>query len=233
MDIRLFITGLQNLLCHLSPCRCLYPFSRCELDCQRSFPFQFCRGHCNKTAFPDRIFHVCPQLPTPVHLEQCITFRVHKLSHFLPQFFYQLLIIHTFFLLSIPLPSLPLSIEWLKLRSFLTTIPVPQPTTSNPQPKPYRIFRSSTFSPVELQSRYVSIQENRAFRKASLMILTLQKPGNTPLFSLYLSFLDINTTVSTWLDRSGLMSVIDNLSRLIWHVPKYLRLFAETYLQIL
>lgn len=97
MDIRLFITGLQNLLCHLSPCRCLYPFSRCELDCQRSFPFQFCRGHCNKTAFPDRIFHVCPQLPTPVHLEQCITFRVHKLSHFLPQFFYQLLIIHTLF----------------------------------------------------------------------------------------------------------------------------------------
>ena len=97
MDIRLFITGLQNLLCHLSPCRCLYPFSRCELDCQRSFPFQFCRGHCNKTAFPDRIFHVCPQLPTPVHLEQCITFRVHKLSHFLPQFFYQLLIIHMLF----------------------------------------------------------------------------------------------------------------------------------------
>ena len=25
MDIRLFITGLQNPLCHLSPCRCLYP----------------------------------------------------------------------------------------------------------------------------------------------------------------------------------------------------------------
>ena len=41
------------------------------------------------------------------------------------------------------------------------------------------------------------------------------------------------TIVSTWLDRSGLMSVIGNLSRLIWHVPKYLRLFAETYLQIL
>ena len=39
---------------------------------------------------------------------------------------------------SIPLPSLPLSIEWLKLRSALATIPVPQPLTSNPQPKPYR-----------------------------------------------------------------------------------------------
>jgi len=39
--------------------------------------------------------------------------------------------------------------------------------------------------------------------------------------------------VSTWLDRSGLMSVIGNLFRLIWYVPKCLRLFAETYLQIL
>jgi len=39
--------------------------------------------------------------------------------------------------------------------------------------------------------------------------------------------------VSTWLDRSGLMSVIRNLSRLIWYVPKYLRLFVETYPQIL
>jgi len=29
------------------------------------------------------------------------------------------------------------------------------------------------------------------------------------------------------------MSIIGNLSRLIWYVPKYLRLFAETYLQIL
>lgn len=44
------------------------------------------------------------------------------------------------FISFIPLPSLPLSIEWLKLRSALTTIPVPQPMTSNPQPQPYRIF---------------------------------------------------------------------------------------------
>ena len=39
-------------------------------------------------------------------------------------------------------------------------------------------------------------------------------------------------TVSTLLDRFGLMSVIWNLSRLIWFAPKYLRLFTETYLQI-
>lgn len=100
-------------------------------------------------------------------------------------------------MLSIPLPSLPLNIEWLKLRSALITIPVPQPMTSNPQPNPYRIFRSSTFSLIRPKSRYVSIQENRAFRKASLMMLTLQKPRNTPLFSLYLSFLDRRHTVST------------------------------------
>ena len=43
-------------------------------------------------------------------------------------------------MLSIPLPSLLLSIEWLKLRSALTIIPVPQPMTSNPQPNPYCIF---------------------------------------------------------------------------------------------
>ena len=49
----------------------------------------------------------------------------------------------------------------------------------------------------------------------------------------YEFFFCINTIVSTWLDRSGLMSVIGNLSRLIWFVSKYLRLFVETYLQIL
>ena len=46
---------------------------------------------------------------------------------------------------SIQLPSLPLSIEWLKLRSVLTTIPVPQPMTSNPQPKPYRYSLATQF----------------------------------------------------------------------------------------
>ena len=40
-------------------------------------------------------------------------------------------------------------------------------------------------------------------------------------------------TTSTWLNRSGLMSVTRNLSRLILYVPKYLRLFVETYLLIL
>lgn len=74
---------------------------------------------------------------------------------------------HSHLLLSIPLPSLSFSIEWLKLRSALTTIPVSQPLTSNPQPKPYRYSPVLNFSPVRPKSRYVSIQENRAFRKAS------------------------------------------------------------------
>lgn len=71
------------------------------------------------------------------------------------------------------------------------------------------------------------------FQKSGFKSKPPKKPGNTPLFSLYLSFLDSKQTVSTWLDRSGLMSVIRNLSRLIWYVPKYLRLFVETYPQIL
>lgn len=40
-------------------------------------------------------------------------------------------------------------------------------------------------------------------------------------------------TVSTWLDRFGLMSVIWSLFRLIWNVATYLHLFVETYQQIL
>ena len=48
----------------------------------------------------------------------------------------------------------------------------------------------------------------------------------------YISIRCSATIVSTWLDRFGLMSVIWNLSRLIWFAPKYLRLFTETYLQI-
>ena len=41
------------------------------------------------------------------------------------------------------------------------------------------------------------------------------------------------TMDSTWHDTSWLMSVFGNRSRLIWNVAKYLRLFAETYQQIL
>lgn len=50
-----------------------------------------------------------------------------------------------------------ISIEWLKLRSALTTILVTQPLTSNPQPKPYRYSPVLNFSPIRPKSRYVSI----------------------------------------------------------------------------
>ena len=49
----------------------------------------------------------------------------------------------------------------------------------------------------------------------------------------FLSTFEIKHTASTWLDRSGLMSVIRNLFRLIRNVATYLRLFVETYQQIL
>ena len=49
----------------------------------------------------------------------------------------------------------------------------------------------------------------------------------------YISIRCSATIVSTWLDRSGLMSVIRNLFRLIRNVATYLRLFVETYPQIL
>lgn len=83
---------------------------------------------------------------------------------------------------------------------------MPQPLTSNPQPKPYRIFSTIHFFSSQTKSRYVSIQESRAFRKASLMILTSEKPGNTPLSGTYLSFLDIKNTHSIWVDTIECMS---------------------------
>ena len=59
---------------------------------------------------------------------------------------------------------------------------------SNPQSKPYDRF----------YSRYVFIKTNRASPEDCNHP---KKPGNTPLFSLYLSFLDSRHTVSTWLER--------------------------------
>ena len=50
-----------------------------------------------------------------------------------------------FLLASIPLPNLPLSIKWPKLRSALAAIPVPQHTTSNLQAKHYRYFQAIHF----------------------------------------------------------------------------------------
>jgi len=47
--------------------------------------------------------------------------------------------------------------------------------TSNPQPKPYRIFSAIYFSLIGPKSRYIFTQENRTFRKAFLMMSASQK----------------------------------------------------------
>ena len=67
---------------------------------------------------------------------------------------------------SIPLLSLFLSVEWLKLRSALTTIPVSQPMTSNPQSKPYRIISVIT-----------KIPEIRHFSFFIYLFLTANRPS--------------------------------------------------------
>ena len=94
---------------------------------------------------------------------------------------------------SIPLPSLPLSIEWLKLRSALATIPVPQPLTSIHSLNPTAILRLLNFSPVRPKSRYVSIQENRAFRKASYDDTNLTK---SPEIRHFLAFIYLFLTAN-------------------------------------
>ena len=69
--------------------------------------------------------------------------------------------------------------------------------TSNPQPKPYRIFGHPLFSLISSKSRYASYKKTGLSARLPLMIPTSQKARNTPLFSPYLSFLDSKHTVST------------------------------------
>lgn len=68
-----------------------------------------------------------------------------------------------------------------------TSNPLTQFTLSNPRSQLDTHFRS----------RYVFIYNNRAFSEVRPYLLTTEKAGNTPLSVSYLSFLDINTTVST------------------------------------
>ena len=86
----------------------------------------------------------------------------------------------------------------------------------------YEILRSRTF---------VKFRINTGFT-ASCFFGTLLV-AFAQIKDFYISIRCSATIVSTWLDRSGLMSVIGNLFRLIWYVSKYLRLFVETYQQIL
>ena len=58
---------------------------------------------------------------------------------------------------------------------------------------PTAFFRSYTFSPVRLKSRYVSIQENRAFRKASYDDTNLTKSPEIRHFSAFI-YLSLTST---------------------------------------
>ena len=69
-----------------------------------------------------------------------------------------------------------------------TSNPLSQIATSNPRLQPDTDFAVDMFP----------YKKTELFQKSGLKSKPPKKPGNTPLFSLYLSFLDIKTTVSTW-----------------------------------
>lgn len=102
-------------------------------------------------------------------------------------------------------------------------------------------FNSSFIQSIRFSNLDVSTQflVSRLNWKITFLFGNLSKTGfkEKPLKWAFLSnsyfTFDIKTTHSTWLDRSGLMSVIGAPFRLIWFVPKYLRLLVETYQQIL
>lgn len=78
----------------------------------------------------------------------------------------------------------------------LTSNPLSQIVTSNPRSQADIHFAVDMFP----------YKKTELFQKSGFKSKPPKKPGNTPLFSPYLSFLDIKQTVSTWLDTSILMS---------------------------
>ncbi len=69
----------------------------------------------------------------------------------------------------------------------LTSNPLPQIVTSNPRSQPDTHFAVDMFP----------YKKTELFQKSGFKSKPPKKPGNTPLSGTYLSFLDINTTVST------------------------------------
>ena len=70
---------------------------------------------------------------------------------------------------------------------FLTSNPLSQIMTSNPRLQPDTHFAVDMFP----------YKKTELFRQSGFKSKPPKKPGNTPLSGLYLSFLDIKTTVST------------------------------------
>ena len=79
----------------------------------------------------------------------------------------------------------------------LTSNPLPQIMTSNPRLQPDTHFAVDMFP----------YKKTRLFQKSGFRSKPPKKPGNTPLSGTYLSFLDINTTVSTVFPLSHKSSV--------------------------
>ena len=69
----------------------------------------------------------------------------------------------------------------------LPSNPLPQIVTSNPRLQPDTHFAVDMFP----------YKKTELFQKSGFKSKPPKKPRNTPLFGLYLSFLDINTTVSS------------------------------------
>ena len=69
----------------------------------------------------------------------------------------------------------------------LPSNPLPQIVTSNPRSQPDTHFAVDMFP----------YKKTELFQKSGFKSKPPKKPGNTPLSGTYLSFLDINTTVST------------------------------------
>ena len=72
----------------------------------------------------------------------------------------------------------------------LTSNPLSQIVTSNPR------LQADTYFAVDM----FPYKKTKLFKKSGFKSKPPKKPGNTPLFSLYLSFLDSNTTLSTCIE---------------------------------
>ena len=98
----------------------------------------------------------------------------------------------------------------------LTSNPLSQIVTSNPRSQPDTHFAVDMFP----------YKKTRLFQKSGFRSKPPKKPGNTPLSGTYLSFLDINTTVSTWL-VAGNWSTAHAFSALSPFFLKYARSLAS------
>ena len=96
----------------------------------------------------------------------------------------------------------------------LTSNPLPQIVTSNPRSQPDTHFAVDMFP----------YKKTELFQKSGFKSKLPKKPGNTPLSGIYLSFLDINTTVSTCTvsgNKSTLLTLFNSYPR-SWNTARSL-----------